>query len=230
MLGLFLKPKEDFIPKTTPNKRRPGTKLNATSITIHNTGNPSSTAKNERGWLTNPSNTRTASWHYVVDEKEIILAIPVNEIAYHAGTANGNSTSIGIEICESGDQKIVWKNAVGLTAQLLFERNWDIDKVRTHKSWSGKECPRLILPRWNEFLNDTKETLEHLKKEATKVANKNDSPKEIEPWKLTGLQELAKENLVSDYEGWEKQINDPIPAWAVMTIINNVFKKLRKEK
>ena len=38
----------DYIPATTPYNRRPGTKLEPTSITIHSTGNPSSTAKNER--------------------------------------------------------------------------------------------------------------------------------------------------------------------------------------
>ena len=58
--------RKDHMPK---GKIRPGTKLIATSITIHSTGNPSSTAKNERGWLTNPSNDRIASWHICVDEK-----------------------------------------------------------------------------------------------------------------------------------------------------------------
>jgi len=41
-------------------------------ITIHSTGNPTSTARNERAWLTNPNNNVTASWHIVVDEKEAI--------------------------------------------------------------------------------------------------------------------------------------------------------------
>ncbi|WP_315974005.1 hypothetical protein [Paenibacillus melissococcoides] len=51
--------------------------MNATTITIHNTGNSGSSAKNERGWLTNPDNDRTASYHIVVDEHEAIECIPL---------------------------------------------------------------------------------------------------------------------------------------------------------
>ena len=83
------------------NKKRTGKKLDFQYITIHNTGNPKSTAANERAWLTNPENTTSTGWHIVVDGKEAIEAISLNEIAYHAGTSAGNSTSIGIEICDS---------------------------------------------------------------------------------------------------------------------------------
>jgi N-acetylmuramoyl-L-alanine amidase len=79
----------DHIPRTTPHNRRPGQVMTPQYITIHSTGNPSSTARNERGWLTNPSNTRTASWHICVDEKEAVEAIPLNEVAWHAGDGNG---------------------------------------------------------------------------------------------------------------------------------------------
>lgn len=44
----------DHIPTSTLNNRRPGNKLEAETITIHNKANPSSTASNERAWLTNP--------------------------------------------------------------------------------------------------------------------------------------------------------------------------------
>lgn len=138
-------------------KRRPGTKLNATTITIHGTGNPKSTAKNERTWLTNPSNTRTASWHIVVDDKEAIEAIPLTEIAWHAGNGTGNSTSIGIEICESGNRQQTIENAVELVAKMLNERGWGIDRLRRHYDWSKKICPAIFYDRgtwsgWQEFL------------------------------------------------------------------------------
>ena len=135
------------------NKKRTGKKLDFKWITVHNTGNPKSTAANERTWLTNPENTTSTGWHIVVDGKEAIEAIPISEIAYHAGTSEGNSTSIGIEICDSG-----WlaaeKNAIELIASMLIEKNWGTDKVRTHKSWSGKQCPHLILSRWDQFVKD----------------------------------------------------------------------------
>jgi len=135
---------------------RPGTKVEMSSITIHNTANPTSTAINERNWLINPSNTRIASWNIAVDDKMAVEAIPIDEIAYHAGNALGNRTSIGIEVCESGDQDKTWDNAVRLIASMLDERGWGVERVQTHRSWSGKNCPRLILPRWDEFINDIK--------------------------------------------------------------------------
>ncbi|MBG9745640.1 N-acetylmuramoyl-L-alanine amidase, partial [Paenibacillus alvei] len=67
----------DHIPRNTPCNRRPGNAMSATTLTIHNTGNPSSTAKNERAWLTNPSNSRTASYHIVIDEREAIEVLPL---------------------------------------------------------------------------------------------------------------------------------------------------------
>ncbi|AHM56425.1 N-acetylmuramoyl-L-alanine amidase XlyA [Peptoclostridium acidaminophilum DSM 3953] len=130
----------DHIPKS--KSKRPGTKMSPLYITIHNTGNPKSTARNERNYLTNPNNTGSASFHIVVDEKEIIEAIPLDEVAYHSGNSGGNKMSIGIEICESGNQAKVIENATELIAKMLFDRDWETGRLKTHKYWSGKNCPR----------------------------------------------------------------------------------------
>ena len=155
----------DHIPKS--KDKRPGTKIVPEYITIHSTGNPNSTARNERGWLTNPSNTRTASWHIVIDEKEAIEAIPLDEIAYHAGNRNGNNKSIGIEICESGNRQKTLENAVKLVAKMLYERNWGVDKLRRHYDWSGKVCPRILSSNnwegWNAFKIQVQRELDRLK-------------------------------------------------------------------
>ena len=145
----------------SPN-RRPGTKAIMKSITIHNTANPKSNALGERNWLVSKDNKRTASWHIAIDDKQAIEAIPLDEVAWHAGNSVGNNSSIGIEVCESGNQKRTWDNAVALIAKLLHERNWDINRVTTHKAWSGKNCPRLLLPRWNEFIQAIKKELDKL--------------------------------------------------------------------
>lgn len=154
--------RKDYIPKTTPCNRRPRLLMAPTTITIHNTGNPSSTAANERGWLVNPSNARTASYHIVVDENEAIECIPLNESAWHSGDGSGaksgNRTSIGIEICESGNYKKTLDNAVKLVASMLKERGWGVDRLRRHYDWSGKICPRLMYDGgkwtgWIEFKN-----------------------------------------------------------------------------
>jgi N-acetylmuramoyl-L-alanine amidase len=134
-------------------------------ITIHSTGNPSSTARNERAWLTNPRNKVTASWHIVVDEKEAIEAIPLTEVAWHAGdgSGQGNRASIGIEICESGNRAKTLENAVKLTAKLLKERGWGVDRLRRHHDWSGKICPRILQPNnwagWEQFKRDVQKEL-----------------------------------------------------------------------
>lgn len=129
------------IPSSTPNNRRPGTPLTWTTVTIHNTGNPRSTARNERAWLTNPSNTRTASFHYAVDAADIVEVIPPNEVAWHAGDAAGNRSSIGIEICESGNYSLNVENAVELAAHLLKTKGLDARALRQHHDWSRKDCP-----------------------------------------------------------------------------------------
>lgn len=126
-------------------------------LTIHSTGNPDSTALNERLWLTNPSNIRTASWHLVVDDKKIIEAIPLNEVAWHAGdgkNGKGNRKSISIEMCESGNREKVIQNTVKLTAKLLLERGWGIEKLKRHYDWSGKVCPRIMSKNnWEKWFN-----------------------------------------------------------------------------
>lgn len=137
---------KDHIPKGTACGRRPAIQMNATSITIHNTANPTSTAKNERSWLTNAANDRTASYHIVVDENGAIECLPLNENAWHSGdgsgATSGNRTSIGIEICEGGNYAKTMDNAVELVALKLKERGWGVDRLKRHYDWNGKICPR----------------------------------------------------------------------------------------
>jgi LysM repeat protein len=114
-------------------------------ITIHSTANPKSLATGERGWLTNPSNTRTASWHYCVDSNgTVVEAIPPNEVAWHAGDGNGqgNRASIGVEICESGNREQAYAHAIKLVAYLMKKHN--ITELRRHYDWSRKNCPRIM--------------------------------------------------------------------------------------
>lgn len=131
--------------------KRPGIKTKMTSITIHNTGNPDSTALNERNWLGSIHNIRAASFHVAIDGEDAIECIPLNEVAYHSGNATGNLSSIGIEICESGNYNANEQNAVDLIAKMLVERGWGIDKLKRHYDWNGKNCPHIIIPYWNWF-------------------------------------------------------------------------------
>jgi N-acetylmuramoyl-L-alanine amidase CwlA len=120
--------------------------MTAQYITIHNTGNSSSNAAGERAWLTSGTNDRTASFHIVVDEKESVECLPLDEVGWHAGDGDGpgNRQSIGVEICESGDQDKTLFNAAEVVAGLLHARGWTVDRLRRHYDWSGKICPRLM--------------------------------------------------------------------------------------
>lgn len=171
MIGTLPKIVQDFIPTSTAHQRRQGIAMAYEYVTIHNTGNPSSNAAGERAWLVSKDNDRQASWHYCVDEKQAINAIPENEVAWHAGDGNGNGNrkSVSIEVCESGNQDIVYKNAVGLAAYLLNKKGLGIDRLKKHQDWSGKYCPRLLIPIWPQFVSDVKATLDSLNTKPTEV-------------------------------------------------------------
>jgi N-acetylmuramoyl-L-alanine amidase len=182
----------DHLPKTN---RRPGLKMKAETITIHNTGNPTSTAKNERSWLTNPRNEGLASYHLVVDDNEVIECLPFDENSWHAGDGKdgeGNRKSIGIEICESGNYARAVENAVSLVADMLIERGWGIERLRRHYDWSGKICPRLMYDRgaWTGW--------EGFKRQVQLKLNQKDVPK------------VEKDQSISSWakEAWEWGIKE----------------------
>lgn len=215
--------RQDHIPKNTPCGRRPGLYMYPTTITIHNTGNPSSTAANERAWLTNPSNTVTASYHIVIDEREAIECLPLNENAWHAGDgsapASGNRTSIGIEICESGNYVQALENAADLVADMLLERGWGVDRLQRHYDWPRadgyrKLCPRLMYSNgtwigWVAFKSQVYANIA-----AKKAAKEEDQPMTAEEKQaFEELREKVKEQA-ERIQALENQRDMPAPEWA----------------
>lgn len=133
--------------------------MNAEGYTIHNTANKAS-AKNEISYMI--SNNNSTSFHYAVDDIEIIQAIPENRNAWHAGdggSGKGNRKTIGIEICYSTGDKAKFEkaqeNAAEFVAYKLKEKGWGTDRVYPHKHWSGKHCPHRTLDEygWDYFIN-----------------------------------------------------------------------------
>lgn len=141
--------------------------MNAEFITIHNTANDAS-ANNEILYMI--SNNNQVSYHFAVDDIEVIQGLPLNRNAWHCGDGqgNGNRKSIGIEICysKSGGVRYIKaeENAIKLTAQLLHERKWGIERVKKHQDWNGKYCPHRILDNksWSNFLNRIQNELSNL--------------------------------------------------------------------
>ncbi|MCY8485429.1 N-acetylmuramoyl-L-alanine amidase [Bacillus atrophaeus] len=147
--------------------------MTAEYITIHNTANDAPAA-NEISYMKN--NTSSTSFHFAVDDKEVIQGLPLNRNAWHTGDGTngpGNRKSIGVEICYSKSGGAKYKAAEALAikfvAQLLKERGWGVDRVRKHQDWNGKYCPHRILSegRWDEVKAAIATELESLGGEET---------------------------------------------------------------
>ncbi len=130
-------------------KCRPANALTPEYITIHNTANTNATADAvaHANLLRGSWKDKSISWHYAVDENQIVQCIPDYENAWHAGdggNGTGNRKSLAIEICENGDLLKATDNAAELTAMLMMKYNIPIENVVQHNHWSGKDCPRRI--------------------------------------------------------------------------------------
>lgn len=146
---------------------RSGYVLTPKYITIHNTANTGvgADAENHAIYMQGSGKNSTASYHYVVDDKEIYRLLPDNEVAWHAGDGEygtGNRQSLAIEICENVDGNLLkaTNNAVELTAYLMKLYNIPLSNVVQHNHWSGKNCPNRIRKgepyNWQTFLNKVK--------------------------------------------------------------------------
>ena len=110
-------------------------------------------------------NNGYVSWHFTVGDNEIYQELPITVSGWHSGdgtNGTGNRKSIGIEIAEvDGAEEM----AIKFVAELLVALNMTIDKVVPHKHWSGKNCPRLILPHWDVFIDNIKKEFKELNNE-----------------------------------------------------------------
>ncbi|WZX99664.1 N-acetylmuramoyl-L-alanine amidase [Bacillus sp. FSL W7-1360] len=145
--------KKDFISSRSSN--RPGQKIKATHITVHETANTGkgANAKSHARYVKGAdARRRSVSWHFTVDDSEIIQHLPTDELAWHAGTT-GNRQSIGVELCvnKDGNFEQTKKNAAWLIKKLMKEHGVSLGNVVTHKYWTGKQCPARLLKEWSAF-------------------------------------------------------------------------------
>ena len=137
--------------------------MTAEFIVVHNTANDA-TAQNEVAYMI--GNKNQVSFHYAVDDQEVVQAIPITRNTWHAGDGNGegNRKGISIEICYSKSGGIRFdqaeKNAAHFIATLLRGRGWGIEKVKKHQDFSHKYCPHRTLDKgWNGFIQMIKSYL-----------------------------------------------------------------------
>lgn len=137
--------------------------MTAEFIVVHNTANDA-TAQNEVAYMI--GNKNQVSFHYAVDDQEVVQGVPITRNTWHAGDGNGegNRKGISIEICysKSGGTRFdqAEKNAAHFIATLLRERGWGIEKVKKHQDFRNKYCPHRTLDKgWNGFIQMIKSYL-----------------------------------------------------------------------
>ena len=164
--------KKNLVPTSKYNIKCPYS-MTPIGITVHNTANDAS-AQNEISYMIR--NNAYNSFHYAVDDKEIVQGLPLDRNGFHASdgaNGTGNRKTIGIEICYSksgGDRFIkAEQNTVDLIVYLIKKYNWDISCVKRHYDYSPekKYCPHRTMDLgWSRFLKMIEDKL-NPKKELT---------------------------------------------------------------
>lgn len=109
-----------------------------------------------------------ASAHWFVDEKNTLLSVPEENVAWHCGGTDyihpecRNGNSIGVELCSERDTEgKYWfnyetlENAAELIRELMKKYNVPMEHVIRHYDVTGKKCPAPMVEagKWEEFLH-----------------------------------------------------------------------------
>lgn len=151
---------QDFLPVNEYS--RPGIELNEVNgVVVHYTGNPGTTAEQNRSYFMNLAETKEtyASSHFLIGiDGKIIQCVPLDEIAYCSN--HRNDDTISIECCHLDDTGKFSQATLDALVQLL---NWLIktydlsrDNILRHYDVIGKECPYYFVKHpnaWEKLLN-----------------------------------------------------------------------------
>ena len=142
---------------------RPGEAMEAINgIVIHYVGNPGTTAKQNRSYFAYLADTHEtyASSNFVVGmEGEIILCVPIGEVAYCSSFRNADTLSI--EVCHPDSTgkftQASYDSLVKLVRWLMDFYDLGVDDVIRHYDVTGKECPQYYVKHedaWEDFKAD----------------------------------------------------------------------------
>lgn len=143
---------------------RPGIYLDdVDGIVVHYTGNPGTTAEQNRSYFENlasGADETYASSHFVIGiDGTIIQCVPLSEVAYASNDRNYDT--ISIECChedESGEfTQATYDSLVRLTSWLADTFLIDRDGIIRHYDVTGKICPKYFVDNedaWTQFLDD----------------------------------------------------------------------------
>jgi N-acetylmuramoyl-L-alanine amidase len=148
---------------------RSGKAMVPKGILVHYVGNPGSSALGNRNYFEAGAGGNHTSAHYIIGlQGEVLLCVPENECAMHAGKAyaacynevckTNNSTLIGIECCHPGaDGKFndaTTKSLIELVVDICIRNKLDPKDVKRHYDVTGKSCPMYYVQNpsaWNEL-------------------------------------------------------------------------------
>ena len=156
---------------TINNYSRPAIKVERIKgIVIHYTGNPGSTAMQNRNYFEGLKETKetSASSHFVVGlDGEIVQCIPTWEVAYASN--NRNSDTISIETCHKTEDgsytKATYESLVKLTAWLCKKYDLTEEDLIRHYDITGKNCPKYFVENedaWDEFKSDVGKAIKRI--------------------------------------------------------------------
>ncbi len=142
---------------------RPGEAMEAVNgVVVHYVGNPGTTAAQNRSYFAGlaRSHDTYASSNFIVGlDGEVLLCVPIGEVAYCSNSRN--SDTLSIEVCHPDDTGEFTPESYAALIRLV---NWlrdfydlDVDDVIRHYDVSGKECPRYYVRRpeaWDAFKQD----------------------------------------------------------------------------
>lgn len=150
--------RQHLVPTATARKVTSGTGNTRRKICIHETDNTSKGSRaDNHARLQARGNSRQASWHWQVDDKEAVQSFTHDWRCWAAGKAKGNNEAIHIEICvnSDGDYHKAVQNAAKLVAKIMKDENLSLNDIVQHNDYSGKNCPRIMrsasVVTWFEF-------------------------------------------------------------------------------
>lgn len=164
--------KEDYV--EINEYSRPGKKLEAVNaVVIHYTGNPGTTAIQNRHYYGELATTKEASVssNFVVGiEGEVIQCVPSDEVAYASNERN--SDTLSIEVCHKDKTGIFtdasYESVVKLTAYLCEEFGLKEDQIIRHYDVTGKKCPIYYVEHEDKWLQLKQDVMESVKTDSWK--------------------------------------------------------------
>jgi len=144
---------------------RPGEALDEiTGFVVHYTGNPGTTAEQNRSYFEGLATTGEtyASSNFIIDMSgEILLCVPMDEVAYASNRRNSNTLSI--EVChpdETGEfTKEAYDSLIRLLCWLCGTYGISPDTIIRHGDIVDKACPLYYMEHpdaWERLLDDVK--------------------------------------------------------------------------